>query len=178
MAYLAHPDPQIRTSAIRQVKDIDAVGISQMLVDLLADPSSTVGSATAQAIWSRNRVKFALDCLYEEIQGAGISLSPQAASQAVNQLRNAAPSAKELAQFEEWFNEIWEAEEWEVEDRAKAQIKYQDEKSKIEEIKRKLSQEEMDEVVKTVRSMTGNREGPLSETFINVIIKNKYLKDE
>ena len=74
MAYLSYPNPQVRADTIRMVKNIDTVGISQMLVDLLADSSSAVRSAAAEAIWDRERdvnCEDAVAILQDEIRGSG-----------------------------------------------------------------------------------------------------------
>jgi HEAT repeat protein/predicted RNA-binding Zn-ribbon protein involved in translation (DUF1610 family) len=115
IAYLAHPDPQVRASTISLVKDIGTVGIGQMLVDLLADSSSVVRSAAVQAIWDRaespdpdvNSVAFTLRCLRDEIEGTGYvsHMSPQAAWQALEMLRDAHPERR--SDFDRWMIYAW-----------------------------------------------------------------------
>lgn len=81
MAYLAHPDPEVRTRTIFIAQKLDAVGISQQLVDLLADPTMSVRLAAAQALWERTTgddpdksggVPFAIRCLRDEMMGSGM----------------------------------------------------------------------------------------------------------
>jgi hypothetical protein len=53
IAYLSHPDPQVRASTIPLTKDVNGQVIDQVLVDLLADSSDNVRSAAAEALWHR-----------------------------------------------------------------------------------------------------------------------------
>ena len=107
MAYLAHPDPQVRASTLRFAKDLDAIGINQMLVDLLADPANAVHSATAQAIWDRGIVEFSLKALRDEIHKTGrvSHMSPEEALQAIKILRAARPDQGK--DFDKWVINAW-----------------------------------------------------------------------
>ena len=59
----------------------------------------------------------------------------------------------------------------------KFKIKHQAEMAKIEEIKRQLSQEEMDEVIKEARRICFDpNDEKLMQNFINTVIETKYLK--
>jgi predicted RNA-binding Zn-ribbon protein involved in translation (DUF1610 family) len=114
MAYLAHPDPQVCASTISLI-GISGAGIDQMLVDLLANPSSAVRSAAVQAIWDRakspdpdaNSVAFAIRCLRDETEGTGLvsHMDPQAARQALEVLRDAHPERR--GDFDRWMIYAW-----------------------------------------------------------------------
>ena len=104
MAYLAHPDPSVRASTVEFAKDLDAIGIDQMFVDLLADPSINVRRAAAKCIWERQRgsnCEFAVHALRDEIRGhihgffgtskAGLTLGRDLAIQALDLLVEEAP---------------------------------------------------------------------------------------
>jgi hypothetical protein len=115
MAYLSHPDPQVRAATIQLVKEFDAIGISQMLVDLLADPSEFVGHTAAEAIWDKakssapetNSVAFAIRCLRDEIQQTGqvSHMNPKVARQAFELLLSVRPDRK--ADFFRWCMYAW-----------------------------------------------------------------------
>lgn len=72
VAYMQHPDPDIRKATIELAGQIDAIGVSQMLVDLLADPDQSVRRSAARMIWDRqrgNHCEFAVHALRDEIRG-------------------------------------------------------------------------------------------------------------
>ena len=50
MAYLGHPDPQVRASTIPFVKGIDAIGIQLRFKEMLSDRSPIVQSAATQVL--------------------------------------------------------------------------------------------------------------------------------
>jgi predicted RNA-binding Zn-ribbon protein involved in translation (DUF1610 family)/HEAT repeat protein len=115
MAYLGHPDPKVCASTIPLIKDIRSVGIDQMLVDLLVNPSSAVRSAAVQVIWDRakspdpdaNSIAFAIRCLRDEIEGTGLvsHMDPRAARQALEALRDAHPERR--GDFDRWMIYAW-----------------------------------------------------------------------
>lgn len=102
-AYLFHPDPRVRASTIHFAKEIDALGVRQYLVDLLADPF--VRLEAAQAIWDRDDVLFSLRCLRDEINRTGFvsHMTPQEAWQAIQTLRTVQPNRTE--DFSRWLLE-------------------------------------------------------------------------
>lgn len=115
VAYLSHPAPEVRAATIRLVKSLNAVGIRQMLVDLLADSSSDVRSAAVEAIWDAakspdpdaNSVAFAIRCLRDEIQQTGFisHMSPEQALLGLVLLGNARPERR--ADFNKWLVYAW-----------------------------------------------------------------------
>lgn len=109
-AYLRHPDSNVRLATISELKKREKYHLrSQELVDLLADVSSIVRSAAAQAIWLDDKaVDNALRCLRDEIHRTGFksTMSSKTAQEALETLRKAAPSAEDAARFEEWVNDI------------------------------------------------------------------------
>lgn len=72
VAYLQHPNSAVRKTTIDLVRDVNTVGVTQVLVDLLADVDTSVRKAAAKSIWERQRgdnCKFAVHALRDEIRG-------------------------------------------------------------------------------------------------------------
>ncbi len=94
MAYMSHPAPEVRTATIGFAKDIGGLGISQMLVNLLADSSPDVSTEAAKTIWEQERsanCKYAIEKLRDEMEGYETILGPTTAQQALNLLVKHAP---------------------------------------------------------------------------------------
>jgi hypothetical protein len=112
MAYLGHPDSHVREETIKFVKDIDALGVMQEFVDLLADPIPSVRKSAAIVIWEKNRWEFTVEALCDEIRGystmgpvrttAGLTLGDTKAIGALEFLVEEAPdenARKEIKEF-------------------------------------------------------------------------------
>jgi hypothetical protein len=118
-AYLNHPEASVRLATIAEIKKFGDNYLyyclfSQFLVDRLADASSEVRSAAAQALWTKpEAVKHAVCCLRDEIRRTGFvsTMSSQDALRGVDILGQAAPSADDFAQFKKWVVEQLEREE-------------------------------------------------------------------
>lgn len=109
-AYLSHPDENVRLATISELRKLGDYHLSsQPLVDRLADRSSKVRNAAAEAIWTEpDAVENALKCLRDEIHRSGFAstMSSKEAQKGIDILRNTAPSKQDLAQLEEWVAEI------------------------------------------------------------------------
>lgn len=101
IAYMQHPDPAVRKATIEIAGPIDAMGVSQMLVDLLADPDQSVRQNAAIKIWERqrdNHCQFAIRALRDEIRGhtstgfGTLTMGHEKAIQALNVLVEEAPN--------------------------------------------------------------------------------------
>lgn len=114
MAYLQHPNPEVRRTTIDLVRDIDTSGVAQVLVDLLADADPSVRKAAARSIWKRqgdNNCKFAVHALRDEIRGhvhgllgtttAGLTLGRDKAIQALDLLVEEAPDQEARSAIKE-----------------------------------------------------------------------------
>lgn len=79
VAYLSHPEPAVRRQALDEVarhpqRLPGRLVVSQVLVDLLADPDHQVAARTAEVIWheeAKVNCKYAIRKLQDEIQQTG-----------------------------------------------------------------------------------------------------------
>lgn len=115
MAYLSHPDHQVREAAIFFVKEFRTMDITNALADLLADPYSNVRSAAARVIWERaddsdpdkNNLAFIIRILRDEVLRTGYvsHMKPEEATEALALLRNTQPARKD--DFDKWLMYAW-----------------------------------------------------------------------
>jgi len=108
--YLSHPSVSVRLATIAQLAAWGTYHLQkQSLVDLLADSSHDVRLAAARALWVEpEAVENALRCLRDEIHGSGFrsTVSPKAARQDLEILRDAAPSDEDRTRFKALVSEI------------------------------------------------------------------------
>jgi hypothetical protein len=101
IAFLQHPNPTVRLATINLVRDIRTVGVSDMLINLLGDPHTTVGRAAAACVWERQKndnCKSAVKALRDEIRGStsmgttdGLVMGRQKGISALDLLIDSAP---------------------------------------------------------------------------------------
>jgi hypothetical protein len=74
LAYMFHPDPQVRVTAVHRGLDhcVDTMGFQDALVDLSADPDPVVQAAAVRALWSaqqESNCEHAVKSFRDEIRG-------------------------------------------------------------------------------------------------------------
>ncbi len=179
-AYLGHPDPQVRIATLNQVIARGTGAYNQRIIDVLADKDGDVRAVAAQALWTDfSAVEFALACLRDEARGynsfgtaTASTMTPKQAVEGVEILRRAAPTQDDLDQFEAVYDELWNAEQREEKEREA----YRAKKSKIEEIKKQLSSEELEELRASMSDV--EREFDIGDVFLNKKIAEKYLNEQ
>ncbi len=176
-AYLGHPDRKVRIATLNQVIVRKTGAYNQSVVDRLADADAEVRMIAAKALWTDIKaVEFAIACLRDEARGytsfgapTFSTMKPEQAVAGVDILRKTAPNSADLARFEEIYDELWNAEKREEEERAAFRAK----QSKIEEIKKSLSSQELDELMSSMSDM--ERKFNIGDVLLNQKIEEKYL---
>ena len=108
VAYLQHPNSEVRIATLDFVRDIGAARVSQVLVDLLGDKDIAVRTAAAKAIWERqreNNCKYAVSMLKDEMQYPGSILGRDKAEQALDLLVQQAPDSQAKDAIMVWIND-------------------------------------------------------------------------
>lgn len=95
IAYLQHPNPQIRKATLDPIHDIDAAVISQVMADMFGDVDMSVRTAVAKAVWQRQghvHCKYMVNILKDEMDYPGAFLGRDNARKALDLLVQHAPS--------------------------------------------------------------------------------------
>ena len=100
MAYLNHPDPEVKLEMLDRAGGYGAIGVISIVTDLLADPVGAIARKAAKLLWGRYRDDFCeypVKSLRDEIRGStslgpmGLHLGKEAATRGLNILRDEAP---------------------------------------------------------------------------------------
>jgi len=101
IAYLKHPSPAVRLGTIKLVRDVQTVGVSYEMVNLLGDADLGVSRAAAESVWERERssnCEDAVKSLRDEIRGStsrgttdGLVMGREKAIRALDTLSDCAP---------------------------------------------------------------------------------------
>ncbi len=115
IAYLEHPDPQVRETMLhilnRGEANARSIGVAGTIIDRLADSSSAIRELAAQVIWKTQSIEYAVKCLRDEyyqrtIYGTeGLTMMPADAVRGLQLLKNAAPTKKDLDRLRDLVKE-------------------------------------------------------------------------
>ena len=104
MAFLQHPKSSVRLAAINLARNIGAVGVSDILINLLGDSDPAVSRAAAESIWERQKNEnctSAVKALRDEIRGTtstgttdGLVMGRKAGIRALDLLIDSAPDER------------------------------------------------------------------------------------
>lgn len=114
MAYLNHPDSNVKLEMLDRAREHGAVGVISGVIDMLADPDEAVARKAAKLLWDRYRddcCDYPVKSLRDEIRGStslgpmGLHLGREAATRGLSILREEAPDEEARAGIEKLIKE-------------------------------------------------------------------------